>query len=178
MEQIRKNVSPYSNDARNKYVTDNITNTLIDFLKERPISEISISEICQNACVGRTSFYRNYETKEDVIKKYIRTLTTKWQEEYNASGCDSNSLLYGSLFKHLKDHSDFFLLLKKRELFHLYLEVFIDIFGAKPDDNNMVAYTKNFITYGTFGWIEEWIARGMVESADTMTAMLSAHGMK
>ena len=72
MEQIRKNVSPYSNDARNRYVTDGITNTLINLLKERPIAEISISEICQNACVGRTSFYRNYETKEDVIKKYIR----------------------------------------------------------------------------------------------------------
>lgn len=178
MEQIRKNVSPYSNDARNRYVTDGITNTLINLLKERPMSEISISEICQNACVGRTSFYRNYETKEDVIKKYIRNLTAKWQKEYDASGSDSNAILYGSLFQHLKDYSEFFLLLKKRDLFHLYLEVFIEIFGAKPEDNNMVAYTKNFITYGTFGWIEAWIARGMEESADTMTAMLSAHGMK
>ena len=178
MEQIRKNVSPYSNDARNKYVIDSITSSLLKFLKDREISEISISEICQDACVGRSSFYRNYDTKEDIIKKHLHTLISEWDTSYKATGQDSNAAMYGSLFAHLKDNSDLYLLLKKRNLFYLFLDVFLEIGGAKPEDENMWAYTKAFITYGTFGWIDEWIKRGMQESAETMSALLSSHGMK
>ena len=41
----------------------------------------------------------------------------------------------------------------------------------------MWAYTKSFIAYGTYGWIEEWINRGMQESAGAMAEMLSSYGM-
>ena len=178
MEQRSRIVSPFSNEARNAYVIEHITESLLKLLKEKPLQEISISEIVDTAGVGRTSFYRNYETKEDVVKKHIVDLIEKWDRDYKASGKDSNVELYGSLFKHLKDNADFYLLLKERNLMHLFLEVFLEKFGPKPEYANMWAYTTSFITYGTYGWIEEWINRGMQESAETMAALLSSHGMK
>ncbi|WP_428829623.1 TetR-like C-terminal domain-containing protein [Paenibacillus riograndensis] len=42
----------------------------------------------------------------------------------------------------------------------------------------MTAYVTSFIAYGTYGWIEEWIGRGMQESAEAMSSLLSSHGMK
>lgn len=42
----------------------------------------------------------------------------------------------------------------------------------------MAAYVTSFIAYGTFGWIDEWIGRGMQESAETMEALLASYGMK
>ena len=104
MEQKSRIVSPFSNEARNAYVIEHITESLLKLLKEKPMQEISISEIVDTAGVGRTSFYRNYETKEDVVKKYIVNLLEKWDQDYKASGKDSNAELYGSLFKHLKDN--------------------------------------------------------------------------
>ena len=178
MEQKSRNVSPFSNEARNAYVLEHITATVLRLLKEKTLQEISISEIVNEAAVGRTSFYRNFETKEDVVKRYISALIEQWEREYKASGKDSNAELYGSLFKHLKDNADFYLLLKERNLMHLFLEVFIEKSGPKPEDINMWAYTKSFIAYGTYGWIEEWIARGMQESAETMAELLASHGMK
>ena len=126
MEQKRKNGSPFSNEARNTYVIEHITESVLKLLKEKPLNEISISEICDDAGVGRTSFYRNFETKEDVIKKHIHKLIESWDQEYKASGKDSNAELYGSLFQHLKDHSDFYLLLEQRNLMTLFLEVFLE----------------------------------------------------
>ncbi|MBQ6431220.1 MAG: TetR/AcrR family transcriptional regulator C-terminal domain-containing protein [Oscillospiraceae bacterium] len=178
MEQKSRNVSPFSNEARNAYVIEHITDALLKLLKEKSLQEISISEIVDAAGVGRTSFYRNYETKEDVVKKHIVDLIEKWDRDYKASGKDSNAELYGSLFKHLKDNADFYLLLKERNLMHLFLEVFLEKFGPKPEYANMWAYTTAFITYGTYGWIEEWINRGMQEAAETMAALFSSHGMK
>ena len=178
MEQKNRNVSPFSNESRNAYVLEHITSSVLKLLREKPLQEISISEIVNEAAVGRTSFYRNFESKEDVIKRYISCLIEQWDQEYKLTGKDSNPELYGSLFKHLKDNADFYMLLKERNLMYLFLDVFMEKNGPKPEDVNMWAYTKSFIAYGTYGWIEEWINRGMQESAETMADLLASHGMK
>ena len=178
MEQKRKNVSPFSNEARNAYVVEHITQAMISRLKEKPISEISISELCDEAGVGRTSFYRNFESREDIVRKYIRQQLEVWKTEWETSGESSNAKMYGSLFHHLKQQGDFYLLLKDRGLMHLFLEVFMETYGPKEEYENMWAYASSFIAYGTYGWINEWINRGMQESAETMADMLAQHGMK
>ena len=60
----------------------------------------------------------------------------------------------------------------------MFQSAYLELFGSKPELDNMWAYTVSFIAYGTQGWIEEWIGRGMQESAETMTEMLLKHGMK
>ena len=78
MEQKAKNVSPFSNESRNAYVVEHLTSSMLALLKEKPIAEISISELCDMAGVGRTSFYRNYQTKEDIVKAHIAHLFQDW----------------------------------------------------------------------------------------------------
>ena len=178
MEQKSKNVSPFSNEARNAYVIEHMTDTVLRLLREKPLNDISISEIVENAEVGRTSFYRNFESKEEIVKRQIKKLLDDWEREYKASEKESNAALYGSLFNHLKEHSDFYLLLKERGLMHLLLEVYLEKWGPKPNYPNEWAYATAFLSYGTYGWIEEWINRGMQESAETMAELLSKNGMK
>ena len=36
--------------------------------------------------------------------------------------------------------------------------------GPKPEQDSLQAYTSAWFAYGLFGWINEWIARGMKES--------------
>ena len=60
MIQKSKSVSPMSNEGRNAYVIKHINEALLGLLKEKSLNEISISEICETAGVGRMSFYRNY----------------------------------------------------------------------------------------------------------------------
>lgn len=167
-----------NNQEKNNYVINQITNTTLNLLKEKDLSMVSIKEITDAAQVSRNSFYRNFTNKEDIISKYIQQLLTDWHNEYERSNNNSNAVMYGSLFAHIKDNQTFYLLIKKRNLFHLFLNVFIQLYGAKTEHNNMEAYVTSFIAYGTYGWIEAWIARGMKESAETMTTLLLSHGMK
>ena len=55
-----------SNEGRNLYVITHITESLLELLKDKPLNDISISELCSHAQVGRATFYRNFEVKEDV----------------------------------------------------------------------------------------------------------------
>lgn len=43
--------------------------------------------------------------------------------------------------------------------------------------DNMTTYTLAFIAIGVPGWIEEWLKRGICESAETMTSLLNMNGM-
>ena len=85
--------------------------------------------------------------------------------------------MYGSLFAYRKKHGRLLLLLKRRGLFHLFESAFMDVWGSKAELDNASAYTVAFVSYGTYGWIEEWIARGMQESVEEMTELLSSVGM-
>ena len=48
MKQKEHAASPFSNEARNTYVIEHITDTLLALLRDRPLREISISELCQD----------------------------------------------------------------------------------------------------------------------------------
>lgn len=166
------------NDERNSYAMNQITESLIKLLREKELAEISIREITNLAYVSRNSFYRNYTTKEDIIKKHLRYLLKEWMDYYEKYGADSHAQRFGSLFKHLKDNGEFYLLVKQRNLLYLLHDALMDISGPKPEQTNIEAYTVAFVFNGIYGWIDEWIARGMQESAETMTALLASTGMQ
>ncbi|MFV0479426.1 MAG: TetR/AcrR family transcriptional regulator [Anaerorhabdus sp.] len=167
-----------NNEEKNTYAKKQITEAAIKLLNENEFADISISQITNTANVSRNSFYRNYADKEEILLEHTRHLFTEWNKKYQQESNDSNAELYGSLFYHLKQHSEFYLLLHNRKLFHIFLKVLLEQSGPKPEYENMWAYTTAFIGYGTYGWIEEWIGRGMQESTETMSALLSSHGMK
>ncbi len=165
------------NSERNSFVCDAIEKATVRLLADRELADINVSQIVAEAQVSRNSFYRNYASKEDVLLSRVRTLLGAWQAGWEASGFDSGAAMYGSLFTHLKDHADLYLLLERRSLSHLLLQVLLEQTGPRPDLDNMWAYTTAFISYGTYGWIREWMRRGMQESAESMAELLSSHGM-
>lgn len=165
------------NAERNSFVKSKITEATLILLRDKELKDIPISEIIQKAQVSRNSFYRNYSEKENIIQEHINELLNNWEHDYTRKGLNSNNEMYGSLFAHLKENSEFYLMLKKRNLFHLFLAAFLNIWGSKAEQDNLSAYVVSFIAYGTYGWIEEWIKRGMQESAETMTELLSSHSM-
>lgn len=178
MAQNREVCTIVNNEEKNTYVKNQITEALLKLLEQCELEEISISQVTALAQVSRNSFYRNYESREDILLQYIRRLFLDWDAEYKKQSQGSNANLYGSLFQHLSDNKEFYLLLKKRNLFHLFLAVLLEQSGPRPEHDNTWAYITAFIAHGTYGWIEEWVARGMQESGEEMAALLASHGMK
>ncbi|MCE3020504.1 TetR/AcrR family transcriptional regulator [Parvimonas micra] len=66
------------NLERNTYVREQIIQATIVLLNEKEMNQISISDITDKAQVNRVSFYRNFETKEEIIKTYIGKMIIDW----------------------------------------------------------------------------------------------------
>ena len=42
----------------------------------------------------------------------------------------------------------------------------------KEDDSNLIAYLKSSIAYLVYGWVHEWMKRGMQESGTELSQMM------
>ena len=177
MRQSSKNVSPMSNEGRNTYVIEHITDSMLKLLRDKPIDTISISELCDDAGVGRASFYRNFDSKEGILRIYLNQLFSDLRAEYDSSDDKSLNRLVKTMFSHFERNRDFYSLLNERQLIYLLKDVVMEICGPKPENSKVEAYTKAFVAYTLYGWIEVWFQRGMQESAEEMALLFKNQGL-
>ena len=177
MRQTPKNVSPFSNEARNAYVIKHITDSLLKLLYDKPIEDISISELCDNAGIGRASFYRNFNSKEDILRAYINKLFDEWKNDWDKNNNLPLSSGIGIIFEHFEQHKTFYSLLNKRHLIYLLKDVILNMMELKLDLPKGEVYAKAFVAYSLYGWIEIWFQRGMQESAKEMKQLFQNQGL-
>lgn len=166
MRQTGKTVSPTSNEGRNRYVIQHITDALIRLMGTYPFHEITVTQICQKALVGRAPFYRNYESREDVIEKHLATLIGEWGKEFEDSG-DINAFLE-TLLKHYYEHKDFYLLLYQQELSTMIYDNLRAACKLDEAQSNLERYGKSIFAGMLFGWLDKWMRQGMPESPEEL----------
>ena len=89
-------------------VKDIITKSFIELLKEKCIDDISINALADYAKVGRVSFYRNFADKDDILRYYIDTETSRWLEssDINYLTVSSPQAYVVFLLEHLYQYRD------------------------------------------------------------------------
>lgn len=172
MEQKAKNVSPFSNESRNAYVVEHLTSSMLALLREKPIGEITVSELCSMAGVGRTSFYRNFEEKEEIVRAYIEGLFRDWVDQYKETPGLSVRETVRIVFSHFEENREFYALLNKRGLVYLLKDIILDLCGFNPEQELPAAYASAYVAFFLYGWIEVWFRRGMRDTAEELIAYL------
>lgn len=160
-----------NNEQKNTYVKKQITTALLALLKEKPLSDISVSELTNKAEIGRVSFYRNYQNKEDILKEESDRLIKEWGKLYKSSPESAPETLFPSLFDFYRDHRDFYTTLYNAGMSSIMMETIIGTIQITPEMQNLEAYMKSFWAYGIYGWMLEWIKRGMQESGKELSAL-------
>lgn len=172
MEQKPKNVSPFCNESRNAYVVEHLTGAMLALLKKKPIAEITISELCNMAGVGRTSFYRNYGEKEDIVRAYIKSLCQGWMDKCKSTPDMPVSETIRIVFTHLEENRDFYGLLNSQGLVWLLKDIILEMCGFNPDQEMCAAYSSAYVAFFLYGWIEVWFRRGMKDTVEELIAYL------
>ncbi len=162
-----------NNEQKNTYVKRQITLALLKLLKEKPITEISISELTQKAQIGRVSFYRNYQTKEDVLKEESNRLIKEWGKLYEANPESSPETLFPSLFDFYREHKEFYTILYQAGMTSIMQETILNTIQITSEMENLEAYMKSFWAYGIYGWLIEWMKRGMPESGNELSRLFT-----
>lgn len=162
-----------NNEQKNTYVRTQIVKTLLSMLKTQTLDSISISDLVKEAGVGRVSFYRNYESKKDILVQEERSLFKEWKVQYDAGTEEKKEDFSRSLLNFYKEHSEFYLSLYNAGMQEIIMTTIIDSMEISESDPNPVAYLKSSIGYMIYGWINEWMKRGMPETGDELASMIN-----
>ncbi len=153
-----------NNQEKNTYVRTQLLNSLLEMMKEQDFQTIAIQDLTSRAQVGRASFYHNYSSKEDILKQETERLSIILEKliETKSPSNPSETLLI--ILDFYKEHSDFYLTLHQSGMLSIILESLINHIHITKETPNIEAYLKSSIAYMLYGWIIEWINRGMQES--------------
>ena len=160
-----------NNQEKNSYVRSHILQALLDKMGKEDFAGISICALTEAAGVGRASFYRNFKDKEDVLRQEAGRLSQVWQQRWERQqGTPSD--FSSSLLNFYKENAAFYLTLYRAGLGRLILDNFLQNAGIGPGLPNAVAYLKSAMAYMVYGWVIEWMHRGMQESGTELAQML------
>ena len=138
-----------NNQEKNSYVRSQILKALLEMMRVDNFDSITISCLTTKAEVGRASFYRNYQTKEDVLRQEAELRTLDFY----------------------KANSDFYMTVYNAGQTQIIQDSIID---KKPLSDEMpapIAYVMSAFSYLIYGWIIEWLRRGMKETSAELIAM-------
>ncbi len=63
-------------NRENQRVRRDITAALLELMEQKPFALITVTELIQKAKVARASYYRNYASKEDIIRQLLQEMVT------------------------------------------------------------------------------------------------------
>lgn len=144
---------------------------LIELLKEKPISKISIEELTKKADVGRATFFRHFDSKEELLSYRLVEIYKEYMgDSYDASYADIEHSI--KFFNYYKDTIDLHMLLLDNNLESIIFEGFRSVLipleeQSETDD----LYTTFFTAYGLFGVILKWIKGDCKESSEEMAKL-------
>jgi AcrR family transcriptional regulator len=164
--------------SKDYYVEQKLAEALIELLNTSPLNEISVRELCNKAGVGRASFYRHFQSKEEILERHAQSLIQKWAEEFEAAPDSRPWNVFESLFHHLKEHQSFYEALHKAGRDSILRAAIRTRIGLTSNLSNEDAYQKIFFADGISGWVEEWIDRGLPETPEKLNQQLGQYFTK
>ncbi len=170
---------PYS-ETQKRITKESVFTAFLKLLEHRTFSEMTITEITKVAGVSRAAFYRNYETKEDIIIFHLRDLFQELLLQLQALENKSKLNRTRLFFAFFEKHSDFINILVTSELSHIFYEQFCiyvtDFFESETvkfyNSHLYERYFSQFIASGLFRVLLEWVKDGTTDSIDDITGFM------
>lgn len=147
------------------HVRTQVTAALLRLMETRAYPTISVSDLASAAQVSRSSIYRNFADKDDILRQYLKRQMEEWRRDFEA---EPGQDLSDSLLRHFYARRDFYLLLYRSGLSWMLYESIQAACGLTPDLPPAAAYGAAAIAGALFGWADEWLSRGMRETPDEL----------
>lgn len=155
-----------------------ITESLLLLLKKKEYKDISITEICKKAGVTRMSFYRNFESKEDILFKKVRDVTDCFLKKSAISyKNDTLSSYFAKLFTHMKQQAELCDALNKAGLMHMIKDEFDRVF-LNTYRQEYGEYKSAFLAGGIYNVFLFWYTNNCRDNPEELAKRLDDILMK
>jgi AcrR family transcriptional regulator len=166
----KREILRLSNKESNKMTRECIEAALILLMAEKEYSEITISEIVKRAGVSRTAYYRNYESKEDILKNLLHSVIVAiYGAMKQFSYVTEQKLYWKTLFVTTKAYAESFCALLKAGFGRIILEeITQQMTNSITKDDAKDKYDMIFWSGAIYNVLANWVQDGMKQTEDEM----------
>ena len=150
-----------------------LKNALIDIMKNKSIHMVSIKEICEEADVNRSTFYRHYNTQYDlydeIIEDIARDIGSIYKNDYTTVDFLTKVLEY------MENRRETILVILSDNGKVSLGEAFVLFTGRFIDHNNtseLVTYVLEFMAAGLTSIVWSWLNKENRRPASDVARML------
>ncbi len=168
------------NSGQTIYLKECLRDSFFSLLNEKSAEKISISEIVNLAGLSRMSFYRYYQTKDDIVRQYIEDTFQDFMGKLRNKPAGDSQAPATLLFRFFRSNKSRITILIEQRLFHLFFESFsrflqesnlvVDSEPSIPKKNQHYYY--QYVSGGILNLVEGWMRGDMKESDEEMALVL------
>ena len=175
LRQMERICSTKNRATLNETVREALGIALLQLMETKPIQTITVSEMAEVAGVSRSSFYRNFESREALLQDYIASLYRASFHEGRGRQQDSATMreFLVSHFRFIKEHSQIYRTLYQQKLLYYFFRQFEDALVRRlyGEDNELTAFHRAMLSSACAGMIRCWIEHDFKESEELMATM-------
>ena len=145
---------------------------LLELMLEKDYTKISIGEIAKKAGVDRSSYYRHFKSKEDIISFFFDMVLKESLEGYTNLSSIDFTLYIHSIYTAFFNYRKEILLIHYANLSFLLLDVLSKRFQFSElakDFPLSKQYELSYIIGGIYNNLIFWMSRDMKETPDELT---------
>ena len=152
-----------------------ITQALLNLMRTEPYEEITVKQILLESKLARKTFYRNFDSKDDVLYSYINHCLHDYFDVVNNARAD----VLTTIFAFAAKYKNMLLVLDKNDMLHIMLRCMNEYSSTMLAQQNkclnpfvrlFAGLESEYLVALNIGaiWnvIALWIKRGMKESPD------------
>lgn len=171
-------------DRRKKYTRMVLKNSLMKLLKKKPISSITVKEICELADINRSTFYSHYSDQFDLLDKIEEEIIedmTGYLSQYNYEKEEDTLQMFEKLLEYLASKQEICKTLlheKADSTFQKKVIVFahhffMESWTSARIDEDLFRYLSTFIISGSIDVMKNWLNNGMEKSPKEMAKIIN-----
>lgn len=168
-------------DARVRYTRMIIEQSFLELLQEKPVSKITVTELCEKAQINRATFYKHYLDVTDLLDKIEEDLFDKIRASFGTDEMKLKSFLVKMMYytrdnQHRfmalgGDHGDPNLMTKTFMVCYesAYPLLARNLYTLKESEKEML---YAFLSHGAGAALTRWIKNGMIESPEEVAQFI------
>lgn len=171
-------------DRRKKYTRMVVKDTLMQLLKERTISAITVKEICAHAEINRSTFYAHYSDQFDLLEQIETEIIEEmftYLSQYNFDKEDETLQMTEKLLEYIvtkqdvcqtlfKENGDTSFQQKVMNVAHQFLMKNWAVDNLNEDNSE---YLTTFIISGSIYVMKSWLYNGMDKTPKEMAELIN-----
>ena len=154
-----------------------ITEALLSLMQNAPYNEISVKQIILEAKLARKTFYRNFESKDDVLISYLKGIFREYYDVVNTGKVN----VLETIFLYVDKNRELLQLLEKHNMLHVPLQCineYLPLLHSKLFNETKSSallfknldseYIMAFNIGAIWNVVTSWVHRGMTDTPETV----------